>query len=171
MSDQQVFAASLTKTSATYTDLATTKNALRFDGQNIYRLAKAGEALTKNTILKFSAYDGTANTAGGGMTVVMTTACADTVVGCTQVAVTDTHYFWMMVKGIAVLTGDLSVAAGEKIMPQATGPGIVDTYVSLSSEGAVGGNTFCGIALEDDAATTGYVVCLFEAGAAGSSLA
>ena len=171
MSDQQVFATALTSTSATYTDLATTKNALRFEGGNIYRLAKAGEALTAHTILKLSAYDGTANTAGGGLTVVMTTACADSVMGCTEFAVTNGHYFWMMVEGIAILTGDLSVAVSAKIMPQATGPGIATTYVSLASQGAVGGNTFCGVALEADAAVTGYMACYFLSGVAGNALA
>jgi hypothetical protein len=173
MSLAKVFATSVTGQSSTYTNLAGTKGQLRAEGGNLYRLAKAGAAIAAQAICKFSAYDGTLSTADGGMTVITATDTFNAVVGmnATGSAITSGNYFWMLIDGIAVCTGDGSVAAGGKIMPHAT-DGSVDTYASNANESnGAGGNVFIGIALENDAADPYPVVCWFKAGAAGNALA
>jgi len=137
---------------------------MRVENGNIYRLAFAGEALTAATILKWYAIkESTA------MSVKMTTACADKVVGATSFAVTDQHWFWMLVNGIIELTTDTGIGAGVMLMPQATGPGIVDTYASLATSGGTNQNIYCGLTLEAD--RTAACICWFRAGCVGNSLA
>ena len=173
MSLAKVFGTSVTAQSATYTDLAGAKGQLRAEGGNLYRLVKAGETIVAGALCMPHAtvpYDGTANTAGGGMIVIETTGVAVSVVGCnaTGSAITSGNYFWMLYDGIAVLNGDAALAVGEKLMPAAAAHGVVDTYASAAT-GAP--NTFCGVALEDSPADPYGTVCWVKACVAGNSLA
>jgi hypothetical protein len=168
MSIAKVFPTSVTDQNSDYLALAYTKGQMRAEGGNLYRLAKAGATIGAKTVCMFSAYDGTANTAGGGMTVIVTTGVTVPVVGAnaTGASITSGNYFWMLVDGIAVITGDAALAAGEKLSPAASGA--VDTYASAAT-GAP--NVFCGLALEDSPADPYGTVCWIKASVAGNSLA
>jgi hypothetical protein len=155
-----VFGTGVTGTSATRTDLAADYGAVRWYKGNKYRLFKAGAAIPVTLVCKFSAIDGTSAGAEGtiGETVIKSGAITDMArcVNDTGAEITSGNYFWGLVEGYVVLTGDGNVTAGSTIMPNANG--LVINFTEATS-GL--GNNACGIALENDAPA---VTCFFKAG-------
>ena len=155
--------------SATLAEIAPHYGATRTYRGNKYRCFKAGATIPARTVCMFSALDGTTGTAVTtpidgtvGETVVVTTGatvnarCAN----ASLASITSGNYFWGLEEGYCCLTGGGSVTAGSTIMPNASG-----AVQNFAEAGAVAlGNHPCGVALEDDIATTYYVTCFFKAG-------
>lgn len=174
MALKTTFPSGITDQNSDYKKLADKKNALRIEKGNMYRLAKAGAAIPINTVLMFSALDGSLLTDADwvGLTVIVTTGPTVAVVGAnaTGAIITSGNYFWMLVDGIGVLIGTGTVAVSDKLMPGAAGT--VATFAANANESnGAGGNVFCGVALEADIAVTYYVTSWFRAEVAGDALA
>ena len=137
---KQTFGDNVTDTSTT---LLNELNAMRFDGENIYRYVKFTDTTVATNIVSWVA-NGTAGT--NDFTVVVGSATVTAPAGVAVSAHAADEYGWIQIAGVASCTGDGSIAALVEII--SNGDGTAESWADGLEEQVMG------IALEDDIAVT-----------------